>query len=144
MKLNYFKIAFVLMFFSALSYAQPKLRPILSVKGIGGFHQLKDLESMNKGQLYDLYFERIGILSSILPYYAMTSKPGVSIKDVGIPVNEANIKAQEKDFELRSAYIQTQRQYLSDMIPYCEKSNIIAAILFYEDTLKKIHLGDSE
>jgi hypothetical protein len=143
MKLNYFKAAFVLVFFCVTSYAQPKLKPIINVKGIT-FHQTKDLEAMLKGQLYDLYLQRVEVLASVLPYYAMTSKPGISIKDVGIPVNEANIKAQDKDMELRGAYLAAQRQYLSEMIPYCDKSNIITAILFYEDTLKKIHLGDNE
>ncbi len=145
MKLNYLKIVAFLLMTTSIAFAQPKgpLKPFINVRGIS-FHLSKDLEGMQKGELKDLYLERVKVLSSILPYMAITTKPGVSMKELGIPVNEENNKALDKEIETRTNYLKMQEDFLNSMIPYSDKSSIVSAILFYEEMLKKIHLGGDD
>ena len=133
MKLNYLKAAVVFLFVVSVSNAQkaPTGKPIINIRGIS-FHLSKDLEGMQKGELKDLYLERVKIIANILPYIAITTKPGVSLKELGIPVSEENTKAIDKESEQRTAYLNTQTDFLNILVPYSDKSSIVNGILFYE------------
>ncbi len=115
---------------------QPKI--IINVRGISKFHDLKELQGMSKGQLIPLYKERVKILFNIFPYIGVTPKPGVSFQDLGIPSSKENIAALDDEILNRSQFISNNEKFLELILPYSDTSNIINAILFYEEVLKTL------
>lgn len=77
-----------------------------------------------------------------MPYIAITNKPGVTLKDLGIPESIDNVKGLDKETENRNLFISGTAEFLDNMLSYSDKISIINGILFYEDVLKKIHSGD--
>ena len=146
MKINYLKFLAFFLLFSLTINAQkaPLSRPILMFRGIGTYHDLKSLEAMNKGELKELYLERLKILVNVIPYYAISTKAGTTMKDMGITESVENLKVLERESINRDNYLLANVDFLNAMIPYCDKINIIQGILFYEDLLKKIHSGGDE
>jgi len=132
-----------LFFVSAIGFSQKKKedKSIISENvSISKYHNKGDLEHMQKGQLLTLYIERIEVLVKILPYIAFTTKPGVTMTDLGIPDNKDNKKALEDQFDAINDFLKTSVEFQKQMLPYSDTKNLIAAILFYEETLKSIHL----
>lgn len=144
MKIKFFKLLPLFLLFSMTVLAQKPVaaRPVINIRGIGTYHSLKELEGMQKGELKALYLERIKILINMVPYMAITNKPGTTLKDLGIPESLENVKALEKETENRNLFLSGTSEFLDTMLSYSDKSNIVAGILFYEDVLKKIHSGD--
>lgn len=122
---------------SAQKTAAPKI--VINIRGIGTYSTLKDLQAMNKGDLITLYKERVKILINIIPYMGMTTKVGITLKDLGIPVSPENDKAMDKEVINRANYLLGLDEFLNTFIGYSDKSNLIYAIMFYEDELKKIY-----
>jgi hypothetical protein len=75
-----------------------------------------------------------------MPYIAFTTKPGVTMSDLGIPDNKDNQKALEDQFEAVNDFLKSSVEFQKQMLPYSDTKNLIAAILFYEETLKSLHL----
>ncbi len=144
MKINYIKKAALFLLFSVSIYAQKPVGqlPIINVRGVSKYSNLKDLEAMNKGELKALYLERVKILINIMPYMAITSKPGVTLKDLGVPESVENVSALKKETDNRALYLTSNAEFLDTIMSYSDKSVIITAILFLEETMKKIHSGD--
>ena len=144
MKSNYLKLLplFLLLTLSAVAQKPVAAKPIINIRGIGAYHSLKELEGMQKGELKTLYQERIKILINIMPYIAITNKPGVTLKDLGVPESIDNVKGLDKETENRNLFISGTAEFLDNMLSYSDKISIINGILFYEDVLKKIHSGD--
>lgn len=144
MKLNYLPFVLFFMLISVSVNAQKPVaqKPVINIRGIGTYHSLKELEGLLKGELITLYIERIKIIVNIVPYVGMTNKPGVTLKDLGIPETVENLKALDRETENKNLFVATNYDFLITMLPYSDKSSIIQGILFYEDVLKKIHSGD--
>lgn len=107
---------------------------------INKYHDKGELERMQKGELLTLYIERIEVLVKILPYIAFTTKPGVSMEDLGIPNNNDNKKALENQFDAVNDFLESSVEFQKQMLPYSDTRNLVAAILFYEETLKSLHM----
>jgi len=125
-----------------ISYAQKKKQPqsIISVEvAIKKYHDKEELDRMQKGELLVLYIERIESLIKTLPYIAFATRPGVTMSTLGIPNNKENRKALEAEFEATDDYLETTVDFQRKMLPYSDKSDLIAAILFYEETMKVLH-----
>lgn len=141
------KIRIMLLCFSAFlvttsSFAQKKKGPksIISDKvGIRKYHIKSDLENMPKGDLLILYKERIESLIKTLPYIAFATKPGVTMVSLGIPNDNENTKALDDQFEATEEFLDISNEFRKRILPYSDTKNLIAAILFYEETMKSLH-----
>lgn len=124
------------------SFAQKSKGPksIISDKvGIRKYHVKTDLENMPKGDLLVLYKERIETLVNILPFIAFATKPGVTMASLGIPIDSDNTKALEDQFEATDEFLKVSNEFRKRILPYSDTKNLIAAILFYEETMKSLH-----
>lgn len=119
--------------------AQNGQKVIIDIRGIGTYHDRKDLEAMTKGQLMPLYLERVKILFSVIQYFGVTSKSGVTFSDLGIPATKENIKLLDTETSNRDEFLTNNAEFLKGILPYSDTSNIITAILFYEEVLKLVH-----
>lgn len=104
------------------------------------FHEKTELDGMQKGDLVNLYIERINVISKKLPFIALTNKRGVTINDVGIPDNTENNKILEKQHQTIRTFISETETFERTLIPFADKSDIIDAILFCENVLKEWRL----
>lgn len=104
------------------------------------YHSQDELKGMQKGELLELYIERIKVLTKTLPYIALATKPGVTMTDLGIPMDSENKKIQDNQVAATTAYLDTTVEFQRRMMPYSDKDNLVAAILFYENTIKSLHL----
>lgn len=126
----------------SITYAQDKKKPqsiISSSATIKKYYSLKELESLKKGELLDLYIERINVLVRTLPYIALATKPGVTLVDLGIPYDNDNKKTLSDQEKVTTEFLETTVEFQRKMTPYSDTKNLIAAILFYENTLKALH-----
>lgn len=103
------------------------------------YYDLKELQNLKKGELLELYIERINVLVKTLPYIALATKPGVTLADLGIPNDNDNKKALTEQEEITNDFLNTTVAFQRKMTPYSDTKNLIAAILFYENTLKSLH-----
>lgn len=104
------------------------------------FHEKTELDGMQKGDLVNLYIERINVISKKLPFIALTNKRGVTINDVGIPDNTENNKILEKQHQTIKTFISETETFERTLIPFADKSDIVDAILFCENVLKEWRL----
>ncbi len=142
-KIIFFSLFFLLVV-SNVS-AQDKNAPksiISSTAAIKKYHDLKELQGMKKGELLELYIERINVLVKTLPYIALATKPGVTLSDLGIPNDNENRKTLTDQQESTSNFLEVTVAFQRRMTPYSDTRNLIAAILFYENTLKALHEFD--
>ncbi|WP_303315157.1 hypothetical protein Q4Q34_16185 [Flavivirga abyssicola] len=140
MKIIFFSLSLFLI--TGATFAQKKDTPksIISEKvGIKKYHDKEELDRMQKGQLLELYIERIKLLVKTLPYIAFATKPGVTMSTLGIPNTKDNRETLNDEFEASDAFLETTLNFQRTMLPYSDKSNLIAAIIFYEDTMKSLH-----
>ncbi|MBW4358862.1 hypothetical protein [Flavobacterium taihuense] len=146
------KIIFFSIFMLALSsskciaQAKPNMpKSIISTSAsIRTYYDDKTLKAMSKGELVELYIERMKVIIKILPNLALASKPGVTMTDLGIPDNADNRKALDLQGEATQTYIDISVDFLRKMLPYSDKGQIVTAILFYEQTLKSLHDFDQQ
>lgn len=113
---------------------------IISTKvAIKKYHNKDELNRMQKGELLGLYIERVESLVQTLPYIAFATKPGKTMSTYGIPNTKENRKTLEDKVEGTNDFLETTIEFQKKMLPYSDKSNLIAAILFYEETMKSLH-----
>ena len=146
------KIILVGVFFliaTTAAFAQPKTvkpRSIISItSSFKTSNERKSLEGMLKGELIELYKERIKMLINILPNIALASKPGISLADIGVPDSAENKKALEDHTASTNEFLNNTIAFQSKMLSYSDKVVLINCILFYESTLKQLNvLNDTE
>jgi len=109
---------------------------------ISKYHSREDLKKMKKGDLLVLYIERIEVIVNILPNIAFATKPGVTMESLGIPETKDNKKALEDNIDASTSYFDSTIEFQKTILPYSDTSDLIAAILFYESTLKSLHTYD--
>jgi hypothetical protein len=103
------------------------------------YHDQKELQEMKKGELLELYIERIKVLVKTLPYIALATKPGVTMSDLGIPNDTENRRILDEQAQGTSTFLDLTVNFQRRMVPYSDKNDLMAAILFYETTLKSLH-----
>ena len=122
------------------SQTKGKEQQIISSKvNIQKYHDREELLELNKGKLLDLYIKRIDVIIKILPNIAFTTKPGVTMSDLGIPDTKQHRSALADNIEATASYFDDTLEFQKLVLPYSDKSSLIAAILFYEQTLKSLH-----
>lgn len=142
MKIRIILISFSLFLVTGIGFAQKKnaAKSIISDKvSIKKYHTKEDLDRMQKGQLLNLYVERIESLVKLLPYIAFATKPGVTMTTLGIPNDKDNRSALDDQFEATQSFLETNGEFQRRILPYSDTTNLVAAILFYEETMKSLH-----
>ncbi|SDS34274.1 hypothetical protein SAMN04515667_1960 [Formosa sp. Hel1_31_208] len=134
----------IVIFFLMVSYgfAQKKNDPVNIISGkvnISKYHNHNELNKMTKGELLVLYSERIEVIVNILPNIAFATKPGITMASLGIPETKDNKKALEENREASVDYFDSTVAFQKKILPYSDTRDLIAAILFYEETLKSLH-----
>ncbi|MFT5848131.1 MAG: hypothetical protein ACJARX_000437 [Psychroserpens sp.] len=125
-----------------LTFGQKKKNEVTIIDGkvnISKYHNHDQLDKMSKGELLQLYSERIKVIVNILPNIAFATKPGVTMESLGIPVTKDNKKALETNREASVEYFDSTIEFQKKILPYSDTRDLIAAILFYEETLKSLH-----
>ncbi len=142
-KTTFFCILFLLL--ASISFAQGRdgSQSIISGKvNIKKYHSRDELKQMKKGDLLVLYIERIEVIVNILPNIAFATKPGVTMQSLGIPDTKDNKKALEENIEASTSYFDSTIEFQKKILPYSDTIDLVAAILFYESTLKSLHTYD--
>lgn len=119
-----------------------KNAPITMISGkvfISKYHSYDELNKLSKGDLLALYSERIEVIVNILPSIAFATKPDVTMESLGIPETKENKKALEASREASVEYFDSTVEFQRKILPYSDTRDLIAAILFYEETLKSLH-----
>jgi hypothetical protein len=143
MKIRIIFLSICFLLISNVSFSQKKneTKSIISSKvAIKKYHDKNELENMQKGELLSLYIERIDILIKTLPYIAFARMPGITMADLGIPETKDNDKALDSQFESTDSFLKSTIEFQDKMLPYSDKRNLIAAILFYEETMKSLYI----
>jgi len=141
MKINITIVITAIFLWSANGFAQNNgEQDIISGKvSISKYHDRDELNDLQKGKLLELYNERIEVIVKILPNIAFATKPGVTMSSLGIPDTKEHRKALEDNIEASNDYFDQTIEFQKKILPYSDKSNLISAILFYEETLKSLH-----
>jgi len=141
MKIKMVLFSFSFFLIAGIGFAQKnkEAKSIISNVAIKKYHNKEDLERMQKGELLVLYVERIESLVKLLPYIAFATKPGVTMTTLGIPNDSDNRKALDNQFEATDDFLKSTGEFQSRILPYSDTDNLIAAILFYEETMKSLH-----
>ncbi|MEM5567132.1 hypothetical protein WNY78_18590 [Psychroserpens sp. AS72] len=127
---------------ASITFAQKKNKEITIIDGkvnISKYHSFAQLDKMSKGELLKLYSERIQVIVNILPNIAFATKPGVTMASLGIPETKENKKALEINRDASVEYFDSTVEFQKKILPYSDTRDLIAAILFYEETLKSLH-----
>ncbi|WP_109299630.1 hypothetical protein [Aquimarina sp. AU474] len=131
-----------LIFISAYSHAQSKKNVFFDQNiMIGKFHTIDQLEELKKGELIQLYTERVKEITTILPYLALTNEAGVSLSDIGIKESSDHLKSLDKYHEETTETAESTNEIISEFIPYADTEKIVWAILYFEEIIKKIRIG---
>ncbi|AXT57874.1 hypothetical protein J8L88_10015 [Aquimarina sp. MMG015] len=123
--------------------AQTKKKGVLynDDKLINRFHTIDELQDLNKGALIELYLERTREIFIVLPYLSLSNQPGTSLSDIGIKEDSDNIKVVEKNNEIADRAFVYTTNTVKELVPYSDTDNIIWAILYFEEMIKKMRLG---
>lgn len=99
----------------------------------------KVLKEMSKGALIDLYIEHLKVVINKIPRIGLTTKPGITMADLGIPDSADNRRLLDFENEATQAYLEKKKEFLKKILPYEDKDRIVTMILFYEQILKTLH-----
>ncbi len=141
MKIKIVLLSFSFFLIAGIGFAQKNKAPksIISNVAIKKYHHKEELDRMQKGELLVLYMERIESLVKLLPYIAFATKPGVTMTTLGIPNDSDNRKALDEQFEATHDFLVATGEFEKRILPYSDTDNLVAAILFYEETMKSLH-----
>lgn len=140
-KIIFFSIVMLALTSKGFAQSKPNMpKSIVSTSAaIRTYYDDKALKAMSKGELVELYIERMKVIVKILPHIALATKPGVTMSDLGIPDDAENRKALDLETEATQTYLEITVNYLRKMLPYSDKNQLVTMILFYEQTLKSLH-----
>jgi hypothetical protein len=108
------------------------------------FYDVKELKALQKGELIELYIERVKVLNNTLPYIALASKPGITMVDIGIPDSPENAKALDLQKDATSAFVEKTISFQRTYLPFCDKTILISSILYFETYLKSLKDFDQQ
>jgi hypothetical protein len=140
-KIIFFSIAMLALTSKGFAQAKPNMpKSIISTSAsVRTFYDDKALKAMSKGELVELYIERMKVIVKTLPHIALATKPGVTMTDLGIPDDADNRKILDLEAEATTTYIEITVNWLRKMLPYADKNQLVTMVLFYEQTLKSLH-----
>ncbi len=127
--------------FSASIFAQgPDAKNVIinTSASVKVFYDQETLQSKNKRELLDLLIERLKVITYTLPNIALTTKPGVTLSDIGVPQDQKNNDSLIKFQDATTSFINSSTIFTNLMMPYADKSDIISGILFYDNIIKSI------
>lgn len=135
-------IIFFSLFIAGVSYAQVKKNVFFDQKTlIHKFHTIDELENLKKGELIKLYTARINEITTILPYLALTNEADIKLSDIGIKESSDHLKSLGKHHTTTVQAFESTKDIISEFVPYADTENIIWAILYFEEVIKKIRIG---
>lgn len=108
---------------------------------INKYYTIEELNNLSKGDLINIYKDRFKVLINLMPYCALSTKPGTTLKDLGMPENTENKALLDKEAKSMEVFEQYVNTSLDNFIAYADKNNIVWSILFFEETIRKISLG---
>jgi hypothetical protein len=141
-KIIFFSVFMLALSFNGFAQVKPNMpKSIISTTAsLRTYHpDDKELKTLTKGELVELYIERMKIIVKILPNIGLATKPGVTMSDLGIQESPENKKALELETEATTVYIDLTVDFLRKMLPYADKNQLVTMIMFYEQTLKALH-----
>lgn len=143
MKTKVFFVSTLFLFFSVLHiYGQKKGAPKSIINRsalINKYYDRKELSSMPKKELLELCIERSSVITKTLPFITLASKPGVTMADLGIPIEQEYRKLLDEKEEVTNFYLENTTLFQRKIFPYADKEKLISSILFYENILKSLH-----
>ncbi len=143
MKVKIILFSIFMLALSSKSIAQTKsiaAKSIISTSAaVRTYYDDKTLKAMSKGELVELYIERMKVVVKTLPLIALATKPGVTLTDLGIPADDSNRKSLDLQSEATNVYLDVTVDFLRKMLPYADKGQLVTMVLFYEQTLKALH-----
>ena len=145
MKTKLTLLTICLIFITSFSFAQKKNEAQSIIKNkvnIKKYHTHEELDNMQKGELINLYMERIQVLSGTIPYIAFATKPGVTMSSLGIPNSGENRKTLENQEENTDDYLENTLDFQRKLLPYSDTKKIAKAVFFYEEIMKSLHAYD--
>lgn len=139
------KLLVSFIFFLSMQYihGQQKDEAVFFLKKdqITKFHTIGDLENLKKGQLIQLYQDRIKEIIIVLPFLSLTNEPGVRLGDLGIKEDSGHIKSLKKSVETSQKAINITQNSIEELVPYADTEKIILTILYFEEVIKKMRIG---
>ena len=140
-KIIFFSIVMLALTSKGFAQAKPNMpKSIISTSAsLRTFYDDKTLRAMSKGELVELYIERMKVVAKTLPYIALATKPGVTMTDLGIPDDADNRKILDLEIEATQTYLEINVNFMRKMLPYADKNHLVTMVLFYEQTLKSLH-----
>jgi hypothetical protein len=105
------------------------------------FYTMSDLKSKNKGELIAIYKDRFKVITYLLPYTALSNKPGITLNVLGVPENTENKSLIEREAKATEQLNQAFSVTLDNFIAYADSDNIIWSILLYEEMIRKLLIG---
>lgn len=133
--------------FSVVGYGQDKKSSgaqasfIAPTATLSKIYTKEELEKMIKLDLRNIYIDCYVVATEIVPYLSLHTKPGATMKEMGIPETKENMEHLNNSVKAKAAYIEAVKKTLDDVIPYSDTKNIIWAILFFQDTIVKAQEG---
>jgi hypothetical protein len=148
---NYKKHIIALVLVSSFTFGQKDDKkvqdPTVTItprKSIGDYHTEEQLRAKNKGDLITLYQERFDLMVNLLPQIGFTFRPNQDLKALGIPLNNDTKENTEAYNKGKEDYIKIGKEFQTNMLSYSDSSNIIKAIVFFEEILKNMQASLSQ
>jgi hypothetical protein len=108
---------------------------------IDKFYTIDELNAMGKAELIKLYSDRFQSVILLLPYSALSTNPGTSLSDLGIPVTGENKSLLKEENQNSEEFYESVKKSVNNFIAYADKNNIVWSIILFEDIIKKVNLG---
>jgi hypothetical protein len=138
-KIIFFSVFMLALSFNGFAQVKPNMpKSIISTTAaLRTYHtDDKELKTLTKGELVELYIERMKIVVKILPNIGLATKPGVTMADLGIQESPENKKSLDLQAEATNVFIEVQVDFLRKMLPYADKNQLVSMIMYYEQTIK--------
>lgn len=110
-------------------------------KQINKFHTISDLEGLKKGELLNLYKDRIQEIITVLPFISLTNEAGVTLEDIGIKEDSRHLKILKNNKEDTEKSLESTHVAIEELVAYADTEKIIGAILYFEEIIKKMRIG---
>lgn len=108
----------------------------------GNHYTIGELSKLGKLELTEIYISEIQKLNLLMPYIPFNQKgEAVSLANMGIPSTKDNNGSVKDLDESGGKHNITQKETLSNIVPYADKEDIIKSILFLQDVIERIEHG---
>ncbi len=110
-------------------------------KQVNKFHTIGDLEDLKKGELIQLYQDRVQEIITVLPLLSLTNEAGVRLRDIGIKEDSRHLKILKNNKETTEKALEISYVTIEELVPYADTEKIIWTILYFEEIIKKMRIG---